>query len=219
MSAAIRHSIVFTFIFIGYSIIFAFMSHYLLGPLYGSHSHLYICFTLNKRCVMFQRVTCIWYCSYRHFQTFIDIYLHITSLITWWRHQMEAFSALLALYARNSPVTGEFPSQRPVTRSFDVFFELRLNKRLRNNREAGDLRRHRAHYDVTLMWAFDDTGCIHINMLLHSTIYALCLNLHWASDKIPVDITMIFINSWYLHQLIYIHTSILSCLHPYLSIS
>ena len=30
----------------------------------------------------------------------------------------------------NSPVTGEFPSQRPVTRNFDVFFELRLNKRL-----------------------------------------------------------------------------------------
>ena len=47
-----------------------------------------------------------------------------------WRHQMEPFSALLALCARNSPVTGEFPSQRPVTRSFDVFFDLRLNKRL-----------------------------------------------------------------------------------------
>ena len=27
-------------------------------------------------------------------------------------------------------VTGEFPSQRPVTQSFDVFFDLRLNKRL-----------------------------------------------------------------------------------------
>ena len=48
----------------------------------------------------------------------------------WWRHQMETFSALLALCAGNSPVTGEFPSQRPVTRSFDVFFDLRLNKRL-----------------------------------------------------------------------------------------
>ena len=43
---------------------------------------------------------------------------------------METFSALLALCARNSPVTGEFRSQRPVTRSFDVFFDLRLNKRL-----------------------------------------------------------------------------------------
>ena len=48
----------------------------------------------------------------------------------WWHHQMETFSALLALCAGNSQVTGEFPSQRPVTRSFDVFFDLCLNKRL-----------------------------------------------------------------------------------------
>ena len=50
--------------------------------------------------------------------------------ITWWRHQMETFAALLDLCAGNSPVTGEFPSQRPVTWTFDVFFDLRLNKRL-----------------------------------------------------------------------------------------
>ena len=49
--------------------------------------------------------------------------------LTWWRHQMKTFSALLAICTGNSPVTGEFPSQRPVTRSFDVFFDLRLNKR------------------------------------------------------------------------------------------
>ena len=48
----------------------------------------------------------------------------------WWRHQMETFSPLLAICAGNSPVTGEFLAQRPVTRSFDVFFDLRLNKRL-----------------------------------------------------------------------------------------
>ena len=50
--------------------------------------------------------------------------------MTWWRHQMVAFSALLAICAGNSPVNGEFSAQRPVTRSFDVFFDLRLNKRL-----------------------------------------------------------------------------------------
>ena len=44
-------------------------------------------------------------------------------------------------------MTGEFPTQRPVTRSFDVFFDLRLNKRL-SHREAGDSRRHRTHCDV-----------------------------------------------------------------------
>ena len=43
---------------------------------------------------------------------------------------METFSASLAFCAGNSPVTGEFPVQRPVTQSFDVFFDLRLNKRL-----------------------------------------------------------------------------------------
>ena len=47
-------------------------------------------------------------------------------IITWWRHQMETFSAFLALCAGNSPVIGEFPSQRPVTRNSDVFFDLRL---------------------------------------------------------------------------------------------
>ena len=44
--------------------------------------------------------------------------------------QMETFSALLAICAGNSPVPGEFPAQRPATRRFDVFFDLRLNKRL-----------------------------------------------------------------------------------------
>ena len=34
---------------------------------------------------------------------------------------METFSALLAICAGNSPVPGEFPAQRPVTRSFGVF--------------------------------------------------------------------------------------------------
>ena len=49
---------------------------------------------------------------------------------SWWRHQMETLSALLVLCAGNSPGTGEFPSQRPMTRSFGVFFDLRLNRRL-----------------------------------------------------------------------------------------
>ena len=48
----------------------------------------------------------------------------------WWRHQMETFSALLAICAENSPVPGEFPAQRPVTRSFDVLFDPHPNKRL-----------------------------------------------------------------------------------------
>ena len=49
---------------------------------------------------------------------------------SWWRHQMETFSPQLAICAGNSPVTGEFPAQGPVTRSFEVFFDLHPNKRL-----------------------------------------------------------------------------------------
>ena len=59
---------------------------------------------------------------------------------------MEIFSALLALCAGNSPESGKFPAQRAVTQSFFIFFDLRLNKQL-----AGDLRRHRANYDVIVM--------------------------------------------------------------------
>ena len=54
----------------------------------------------------------------------------LTFDLSWWRHQMKTFSALLAICAGNSPVPGEFPTQRPVTRSFDVYFDLRPNKRL-----------------------------------------------------------------------------------------
>ena len=69
----------------------------------------------------------------------ITVYIHICYQRTyneifrqsaWWRHQMEIFSVLLAICAGNSPVSGEFPVQMPVTRSFDVFFDLRLHKRL-----------------------------------------------------------------------------------------
>ena len=51
-------------------------------------------------------------------------------MVSWWRHQMETFSALLAICVGNSTVPGEFPAQRPVTQSFDVFFDLRPNKLL-----------------------------------------------------------------------------------------
>ena len=51
-------------------------------------------------------------------------------IIPLWRHQMETITALVAICAGNSPVNGEFPAQRPVTRSYDVFFDLRLNKPL-----------------------------------------------------------------------------------------
>ena len=65
---------------------------------------------------------------------------------------METFSALLDFCAGNSPVPGEFPSQRPMTRGFDGFFFMCawINGWV-NNGDAGDLRRYRAHHIVTVM--------------------------------------------------------------------
>ena len=60
---------------------------------------------------------------------------------------METYSVL--------PVPGEFTAQRPATRSFDVFFDLHPNKRLSEQWWGRCLRRHRAHYDVTVMSDYD----------------------------------------------------------------
>ena len=70
---------------------------------------------------------------------------------SWWRHQTEIFSALLALCAGNSPVTGEIPSQGPVTRSFEVFFDQRLNQRFSKQSWGRGFETHCSHYDVIVM--------------------------------------------------------------------
>ena len=64
---------------------------------------------------------------------FNNTYSHVSSLavsldcpcddVIKWKY----FSALLALCAGTSPVTSEFPSQRPVKRSLDGFVNLHLN--------------------------------------------------------------------------------------------
>ena len=60
---------------------------------------------------------------------------------------METFSVLLAFCMGNSLVSGELPSQKPVTRSFDVFFDLRLNKLL-----SEQLRRLWFETPLRLLW-------------------------------------------------------------------
>ena len=62
----------------------------------------------------------------------IDHAVHIygKALFSWWRHQMETFPAFLTLCDGNPSVTGGCPSQWPLTRSFVVFFDVRLNKQL-----------------------------------------------------------------------------------------
>ena len=100
---------------------------------------------------------------------------------TWWRHQMETFSALLAICAGNSPVPGEFPTQRPVTGSFDVFFDLCLNKRLRKQSRG---------------WWFETLSCPlwrHRNDVFKPLFTDLCQRtMHWPLGNVEVY----FSNSW-----------------------
>ena len=67
----------------------------------------------------------------------------------WWRYQMKKISALLALCAGNSPVTGEFLEQWRGDLMFPLICAW-INVWV-NNRDAVNLRRHRAHYDVIVM--------------------------------------------------------------------
>ena len=95
-------------------------------------------------------------------------------MASWWRHQMDAFSALLAICARNSPVNGEFPTQRPVTPSFGVFFDLRLVNGWVNNGGASDLIRHRTLYDVIVMFSkFHKLSGVLIYILSQKTVARL----------------------------------------------
>ena len=93
---------------------------------------------------------------------------------------METFSALLALSAGNSLVTGEFPAQRPVTRSFDVFFDRGLNKRLSKQSWDWWLRRHRVHYDATEMHSHGKS----VDMFSPSI---LRINIGAGNDLLPSD--------------------------------
>ena len=78
----------------------------------------------------FDEVTQSHIISLSFINTILALFYMLIPSLSWWRHKMKTFSALLAICAGNSPVIGEFPARRPVTRSFHVFFDLRLNERL-----------------------------------------------------------------------------------------
>ena len=81
-----------------------------------------------------------------------------------WRHQMETFSALLTICAGNSPQKGQWRGA--------LMFSLICDwiTGWLNNREAGDLRRYRAHYDVTVM-AFLHKRNLDHNRNIDGTVY------------------------------------------------
>ena len=72
---------------------------------------------------------------------------HVDGMTSWWRHQMETFSALLAFVRgiHRPPVNSSHKGQWCRALMFSLICVWI------NNREAGDLRRHRGHYDVTVM--------------------------------------------------------------------
>ena len=68
---------------------------------------------------------------------------------TWWSYQMETFSALVALCEGNPPVDSPHKDQWRGVMMFSLICAWRNG--WANNRDADDLRRRRAHYDVTIM--------------------------------------------------------------------
>ena len=74
------------------------------------------------------------------------------SLIAWWRHQMETFSALLTICAGNSPVPVNFPHKGQWRGALMFALICVWINAWVNNRKAGDLRRYCAHYDIIVMF-------------------------------------------------------------------
>ena len=109
-------------------------------------------------------------------------------------------------YTGNSPATCEFPAQRPVTRSFDVFLPLAQNKRL-HNREAGDLSRHCAHYDVIVIVPQHTCGAYCHSKISHehssrakSGIYCACFSAVLNTKKETLHRSALWgIPNWYLN--------------------
>ena len=78
--------------------------------------------------------------------------MEVVLSIPWWRHQMEAFSALLALCEGNHPlVTGGSPYKGQWCGALMFSLICAWTNDWANNRDAGDLRRQDAHYNVTVM--------------------------------------------------------------------
>ena len=77
---------------------------------------------------------------------------------SWWRHQMETFSALLALCEGNhfSPVDSPHKGQWRGALMFSLICSWTYG--WANNRDAGDLRRHRTHHEVTVIWSCGTYG-------------------------------------------------------------
>ena len=73
------------------------------------------------------------------------------SCTTWWHHQMETFSVLLAICAGNSPVPVNSPHKGQWRGALMFSLICAWINSLVNDRGAGDLRRSHSHYDIHVM--------------------------------------------------------------------
>ena len=99
------------------------------------------------------------------------------------------------IFRVTGPLLGEFsghrwiPLKKPVTRNFDVFFDLRQNKRLSKPSTRWWLRRHRTHYGVTVMIVFEmmaasimsHCGLEHSQISVQGTLLASRVMLSWTT--------------------------------------
>ena len=82
----------------------------------------------------------------------VEFYSLLLVTPSWWRHQIETFSALLAICAGNSPVPVNYPHKGQWRGALMFSLICARSNRCVNNGEAGDLRHRRSHYDVTVMF-------------------------------------------------------------------
>ena len=100
---------------------------------------------------------------------------------TWWRHQMETFSALLVLCEGNPPATDGFPWQRPVTLNFVVFFDLCLNKRSSKQSTC-----RWCETSSHSLWRYCNETCIIPTVLTrHNLVYTLFYINRWILKYVP----------------------------------
>ena len=139
---------------------------------------------------------------------------------SWWRHQMETFLAWLAICAGNSPVPGEFPAQRPVTRSFDVFFDLHLNKPLSKQWRGWWFETLSCplwrHCNVaTLSWRFHGFG--QLSRYIESWNSACVITAWLCSDPVWVATHLLSLTSpFYCHKQSKIETWISNLIHRFM---
>ena len=112
----------------------------------------------------------------------LELWISIICKTDIWIALIEEWISIKCLARVIGPLCGEFtgdqwiPSRRPVTRSFDVFFALRLNKRL--SKQSSNLGRHRAHYDITVRHIFRVTK-ISFSRISFLWSSKQILRMHW----------------------------------------